>query len=79
LTFYTSEMVKIGLITTGVGLAAVLCSLPFGTGPCGPGTIPGAMLFYSGIPAFLTGCGIVVVGLIVKLIRRIRRPNETSP
>jgi hypothetical protein len=72
-------MVKKGLIATGAGLAVIICSIPLGVGPCGPATIPSAVLFYGGLPTFFIGCGIVVIGLIANLIRRIRRPDEPNP
>jgi hypothetical protein len=43
-----SAMVKQGAITVGLGIASVLCSALFGFGPCGPASIPGALLFYGG-------------------------------
>jgi len=72
-------MVMKGLIATGAGIAATVFSFPFGVGPCGPSTIPGAILFYGGLLTLLMGCALVVVGLIVNLIRRIRRPDEPNP
>jgi hypothetical protein len=72
-------MVRKGLIAAGAGLAAVFCSIPLGVGPCGPATIPSAILFYGGMPTFFIGCGMVVVGLVANLIRRIRRPHESNP
>jgi hypothetical protein len=71
-------MVKKGLIATGAGIAAIICSLPLGTGPCGPATIPSAILFYGGLPTFFVGCGVVVVGLIANLNRRQREPKPSS-
>jgi hypothetical protein len=71
-------MVKKGLITIASGFAAMIASFPFGVGPCGPTSFPGIVLFYGGGLAFLIGCGMIGLGLIGKLIRRMRGVVELN-
>ena len=71
-------MIKKGLITAGSGIAGIVLSFPLGWGPCGPATIPGALLCYGGLLAFLIGCVIFAIGLIGKFISRVRKVDEVK-
>ena len=68
-------MVKLGLITAAFSVVAILASIPFGFGPCGPSSIPGAILFYFGGLDLVVGCGMIGLGLILDLIRHVRRES----
>jgi hypothetical protein len=66
-------MVRKGAITLAVSFAAMMLSLPLGTGPCGPATPAAAVLFYGGGLGFLGGIAVIVFDLLSKFVDKISR------
>ena len=58
---------KIGLWTLIPGVASVVVGASLGMGPCGPSTLPGALMFFLGFLAVLFGIPTTIIGLIANV------------
>jgi hypothetical protein len=60
-------MLKVGLITLGTGVLAVVFSCLMGMGPCGPSSLPGFILLMSGLLGLVAGIGLILAALLRRL------------